>query len=247
MRLVLAAGLLLLLSSHDTAAQGTPGKRCGGTIGNCTSDAACGNDTVVGASCGGGKVCAGVSENAIVACCKCQAPTNCTPTMIDSSTVGIQVHSPLAGTQSIGVAIANNVNVSIPTYTPGTVDPINVTATKIDPLKSSRVELQVCTPASCMQCDPVVTLVTRDPGKPEVQTFSDVPEAENKVTIFNGSPGLKSLDIVVNDATFKVNDLEDQEQRTIDISWAILPGSPSVVSLKAAGKPGRSATVMIHD
>jgi len=244
MRFVLMAGFLLLMTSPDVAAQGTPGKRCG-TVGGCSSSPAC-DDQVVGAQCGGAKKCVASSENSIAACCKCQAPTTCTTNVIDPSTVEILVQSPLEGTQSIGVSIANNIDVSIPTYSPGTLDPIQVTATKIDRLKSARVELQVCS-STCMLCDPVVTLVARNAGKPETQTFSQVPETENKVTIFNGSPGLKSLVIVVNDSTFRVADLEDQEHRTIDISWAIVAGSQSVITLKAAGKPGQSATVLIHD
>jgi hypothetical protein len=244
MRFVFVAGLLLLMTSPEAAAQGTSGKRCG-TVGGCSSSPACA-DQVVGAQCGGAKKCVSASENSLAACCKCQAPTTCTTTVTDPSTVEILVQSPLEGTQSIGVSIANNVNVSIPPYSPGTFDPIPVTATKIDSLKSARVELQVCS-STCMLCDPVATLVARNAGKPETQTFSQVPDTENKVTIFNGSPGLKSLVIVVNDSTFRVTDLEDQEHRTIDISWAIVAGSQSVITLTAAGKPGQSATVLIHD
>ncbi|HEV2851654.1 MAG TPA: hypothetical protein VHC97_02510 [Thermoanaerobaculia bacterium] len=153
-----------------------------------------------------------------------------------------------SGLSKITVTRADNADVPIPPFSPGIIEPVIVTATKIDPNQRSRVDLEVLDEAgNVTRCDPVITLVTRDRGKPTSETINAVPQEENKITLYNGTPGLGNLLINVNGRRFRTTDLGNGEERTIDVSSAMLPGSRNTIILTAQGKPGGSATVVIHD
>jgi hypothetical protein len=63
----------------------------------------------------------------------------------------------------------------------------------------------------------------------------------------NGSPGVRSLQVSVNGERFRVSGSGDDEQRTLDLSAAMRPGSANTVTVTADGRPGTSATVVISD
>jgi hypothetical protein len=132
-------------------------------------------------------------------------------------------------------------------FQPGTHDTVVVVATKIDTAARARVELRVCDTRECLICDPVISLVVREKGKPVWEAIAQLPQEESQLTIYNGSPGLKTLQVTANGQSFTVAALEDGEERTLDVSDAMLPGKQNVLTLAATGKPGGSATVMIHD
>ena len=96
-------------------------------------------------------------------------------------------------------------------------------------------------------CDPVLTLQVREQGEPVSQTFGNLPAAEHKVTVDNGSPGLTNLHVTVNGRQFVLSGLRDGERRILDVSSAMQPGNGNVIVLTAHGKPGGSAEVAIHD
>lgn len=153
-----------------------------------------------------------------------------------------------SGLGAINILEATNADVDIPPFTPGTNDPVIVKATKIDQSQRSVVQLRVFDVAgNSVTCDPVITLVIRENGKPVTQAFNDIPQAESKVQILNGSPGLKSLLVTVNGVRYRVDGLKDGEQRTIDVAASMRPGNQNSVTLTAHGKPGGSAMVIIHD
>lgn len=152
------------------------------------------------------------------------------------------------GIAEILVTRSENADTVVPPFTVGTTDPIILSATKIDQSQRARVEARVTDLAGNVAlCDPILTLVVRDSNSPIVQTHADVPQIEDTVTVTNGAPGLKNLEIVVNGTKFKVTGLKDNEEQTIDISSALLPGENNVVTLKGHGKKGSSASVMIWD
>ncbi len=153
-----------------------------------------------------------------------------------------------SGISTITVLTATNVTVSIPPFAVGTTSPVVVTATKINQALSSTVRLEVKDVANNVTvCDPVFTLVVREEGKPVTQTFTGLPQAESKVKIVNGDPGLAKLNITVNGKKFKEKDLADNVTQTIDVSSAMAPGNNNTITLEARGKPGGSATVVISD
>ncbi len=122
-----------------------------------------------------------------------------------------------------------------------------VTATKIDLNKSSRVELEVMDVCgNITRCDPVVSLLIRDRGKPAVESIADIPRQEHYVSIHNGTPGITALEVVVNGRSFRVAGLRDGEELTLDVDTAMLPAH-NIMIFKALGKPGGSALVVIAD
>jgi hypothetical protein len=165
----------------------------------------------------------------------------------NSSTLEIFAQSDL-GLSSIAPVDVVNANLTTYGFSPGTTSPIQILATKIDTSQWARVELQVCDSGTCLTCDPLIThVMIRPTGKPVSGRFGNLPEAESKVTISNGSPGLRNLIVRVNGEIFRLNNLRDGETRTIDAASAMLPDATNIIALTSRGKPGAQATVMIHD
>lgn len=160
--------------------------------------------------------------------------------------VTVQDHG--SGLESIKITTATNLTVSIPPFTPGTRSPVVVVGTKVDP--SQRASLVLSVGDTChnvIPCDPVVTTVIREAGKPEVEVFSGLPRQESKITIQNGTPGLRNLDIFVNRRKFKVAGLGDGRTTTLDVAAAMVEGDQNTIELVAHGKPGASALILISD
>lgn len=153
------------------------------------------------------------------------------------------------GLAVISILESQNADTIVPPFTTGTTESVFVRSTKIDPTLRSRVSLLVidtgCPCAAARICDPVLTSVLRVAGKPISESYSELPQEEDSVTIFNSRRGLNHLDIIVNGVQFKVKELTDNEERTIDVSSAMFPGNANIITLKTHGKPGTSATVLI--
>ncbi|MGE3706788.1 MAG: hypothetical protein AB7I13_16070, partial [Vicinamibacterales bacterium] len=80
-----------------------------------------------------------------------------------------------------------------------------------------------------------------------IQTFTDLPYADHIVTIVNGTPGLRALDVVVNGRVFRARRLDDGEVVRLDVSGAMRQGNDNVVTLVPRGRPGESADVTIAE
>lgn len=152
-----------------------------------------------------------------------------------------------SGLAELTVTLQQNATVSIPPFAVGTNNPIVMTATKINQSQTSRVEIRAVDVAGNVAlCDPILTLESRRQGQPATQTVTGVPPQEDTVTISNGTPGLKNLDVVVNGIRFKVTGLHDGENRSIDISSALLDGA-NTIELTSFGKPGGWAHILIWE
>lgn len=153
-----------------------------------------------------------------------------------------------SGIASILVTKSTNANTVVPPFTPGTTDPVVVRGTKINNSKSSSIELRVTDVAGNVTvCDPVITLVVREAGKPESQTHTGIPAIEHNVLIENGDPGVNRLDVTVNGQTWKLTGLKAGQVSTLDVASAMNPGNDNTITLTAYGKPGASALVVISD
>lgn len=152
------------------------------------------------------------------------------------------------GIAEILVTRSENADTVVPPFTVGTTDPIVLTATKIDQTQRARVEARVTDLAGNVAlCDPILLLLVRQNGESLTDSMTDVPRAEDKVTVTNGTPGVATLEVVVNGRKFKMSGLKDGEERTLDISSAMVPGDNNAVKFKVTGKPGTTANVMIWD
>ncbi len=166
-----------------------------------------------------------------------------------------------SGVERIDVDIANNALIEIPegsgdlfaagdskNFDPPQTTAFTVLGIKQAQTQSAQVQLNVTDAAgNVTTCDPVITLLIREKGKPISETFFDIPQAESNITARNSDPGIKNLIITVNGEMFRMTDLKDNEERFIDVSSAMVEGDNNIIGLMAWGKPGSSATVVISD
>lgn len=159
-------------------------------------------------------------------------------------TLEVRTQDPESGLERIDVLMDNNANVIVPAFAVGTNAEVLVEAEKIDASQSSQVMLEVFDVAgNSTVCDPIIILTVREKGKPVTETVTGIPDG-TEVTVTNGTPGLKNLDIVVNGTKFKVTGLGDGQTRVIDVSSALVEGE-NTFELTAKGKPNTEAIVII--
>lgn len=154
-----------------------------------------------------------------------------------------------SGLLAIAVLESSNATVNVPPIFIGQPGPVVVVATKEDKDQPSIVNLRVTDVAgNATLCDPVIAEIRiRRKGRPVVQTFSNIPEAESRLTLYNQNPGLQTLRVTANGTTFVLRHLGAGEERTIDLSSAMLPGSENNITVQAFGRPGAGAILLIHD
>jgi hypothetical protein len=159
----------------------------------------------------------------------------------------ITVQDTGSGLSSIVPTEVTNATVSIPASTVGTTSPVVVTATKTDQTMGASVTLQATDVAgNATTCDPAMVTVTGRAGKPVSKVVTGVAQAESTVSIYNSTPGLKQLNVMVNGKLFKVTRLHDGEVRTIDVAAGLTAGNHNTIVLTPHGSSG-SADVLITD
>jgi hypothetical protein len=152
------------------------------------------------------------------------------------------------GLAEIVVTKSENADTVVPPFTVGTTGQVVVSSTKIDQTQKARVEARVTDLAGNVAlCDPILLLAIRDKNQSALAAVPDVPRAEDHVTVTNGAPGVATFEIQVNGQKFKVSGLKDREERTIDVSSAMVDGDSNRIEIKVTGKPGGWANVMIWD
>jgi hypothetical protein len=149
-----------------------------------------------------------------------------------------------SGLQSISASRLVNSTIDIPHFSPGTTDAVIATATKIDQSKASIVELTVKDRiGNTTVCDPVLlTLLRAD----RAQTVPSVDRAEHVVTVRNGAPGVRLVDISVNGSAFRLH-VGRNEQQFVDVSRAMNPGTNNTITLAGHGPKEGAADIVIWD
>ena len=133
-------------------------------------------------------------------------------------------------------------------YTPGSFGPIFVQATAINKRKSMAVEVFFYDLAGQRTlCDPIVISVLREDEKLQDETFDNVAQADNRVTIYNGDPGMRRVVVIVNGKKFKEVDLRANEVRKFNIASAMTPGYTNTITVRVRGKKGAGALIVIAD
>lgn len=162
--------------------------------------------------------------------------------------INVQAQDVRSGIARVEILEAVNTSVQVPPFTSGTLDPLTVVGTKINPAQGSRLRLRITDSAgNATECDPILTEVARETGRPESQSFGGVPPEERFVTVTNGNPGLSHLEIDVNGRRYRLTSLRPGEERTLDVGEAVREGQDSRFTLTPHGKPGGSAAVLIWD
>lgn len=122
-----------------------------------------------------------------------------------------------------------------------------MTATKINQANSSEVALQVTDVAgNVTSCDPAVVSLN---GARHAQRVSlrRVRHAERWVTFANGAPGISRVQVIVDGHQIRTLRLHPGQKVTIGIGSALHRGHTNTITLIATGKPGATATAVIHN
>jgi hypothetical protein len=153
-----------------------------------------------------------------------------------------------SGLASIEIVYTRNITVDIAGFSFGTKSPVTVTGTAIDAALSMGLTFIATDLAgNRTECDPVLATLGTEGGKPTLQTFSALPQAESNVVIRNGSFGVSGADVIVNGTVYRVRGLRAGEDAVLDVSASMLPGAVNEISVVLYGRPGSSATIFISD
>jgi len=180
------------------------------------------------------------------------SPPICEVTFVTGG-IDVFVQDPESGIQSIVVVSVVNATVTIPSFTPGTTDPIIVEARKIDPNAPSSLALRITNGAGLItECDPVDFTLIRGDGQPVINTFS-LGEREGYLRIDNSGLQQISINLNGNYLLFSANSQGEGVYQmaawgvsTFDLTSYLVAGENSI-SITAMGSPGGSARISIHD
>lgn len=129
----------------------------------------------------------------------------------------------------------------------GTTEPFIVNTSQVNALQPGLSALTVRDVAgNTTTCDLASFMAVRSTGKPAEVAMRGVAKAKHFVTIFNGAPGLKNLDVIVNGLKFKVAGTEDNAIVQFDISIALHDGD-NTVTVTARAKPGSRAAIVVGE
>jgi hypothetical protein len=177
-------------------------------------------------------------------------PPSCTLTNVIAGPpkqIQITVSDSGSGLGSVQVTTSTNATTAVPAFTPGDTSPLVVTSTKIDQSLGSVVALQVTDVAgNVTNCDPVFATL-RAHSRLTVRRYTGLARHESKVTLRNGTPGVRSFELIVNGHVYRVGHLRSGQLRKIDVAKAMRSGSRNVVVARALGKRGSSITIAISD
>jgi hypothetical protein len=162
--------------------------------------------------------------------------------------IDITVQSPDAGVATIVATQAVNTSVAVPAFTRGTRAPIVVTATKINQTLTSQVALRVTDLAGNVTlCDPVIVQLVDQRNPRPLNVFRGLNQAESKLQLTNGLPGLERVDVYVNGKHLRLDDLHDNEVRAVDVASLMRPGDRNTIMVKTHGPRDSSALLAISD
>jgi hypothetical protein len=89
--------------------------------------------------------------------------------------------------------------------------------------------------------------VAREDDQPQDETFTNVPQADSRASIYNGDPGMRKVVVIANKTKFKEVDLRAGEVRKFDIASAMRPGANNTITVRVRGKKGATALIVIAD
>jgi hypothetical protein len=180
-------------------------------------------------------------------------PTSCRLTLAAKNPDGhafirVAVRDITSGLQSIKVLQAANTTVALPHFPPATRDPAIVTATKINATQPSTLKLSATNRAgTSITCDPVVTTLVGQRHGNSTQALSGLAQSDSHILLENDTPGVQRVDLRVNGRHFRLDDLKNGEERTLNVSAAMKPGENNTVVVRTKGPQDGSAMLVISD
>jgi hypothetical protein len=97
------------------------------------------------------------------------------------------------------------------------------------------------------QFDPLIAKLIAQAGASVWQTYSGVPSAEHYVALANGTPGLRSVKLLVNGWTYNLGALADGQAVVVDVGASMNPGAGNTILVMAGGGQGATANILIAD
>jgi len=95
--------------------------------------------------------------------------------------------------------------------------------------------------------DPVITTLEVLAGSSVQQRIEGVAAPERYLQVFNGNPGLKSVEASLNGRNFRLDGFTDGQSLVADLGSAMLEGENNVFLLTGYGEVGASALVLLTD
>ena len=166
--------------------------------------------------------------------------------------IQVTVQDTGSGLGSVNVDTSTNANTVVPPFTPGTTSPVVITATKIISSLSSTVQLTVRDQAgNTTVCDPVwsasrITELFNKRGQ-RVQVHRGLRQAESKISIENGSPGITYVEFVINGKKSVVRRMRAGQTYKFNVAKAMKPGSNNTIVIRMRGRMGGRTLVVVSD
>jgi hypothetical protein len=158
--------------------------------------------------------------------------------------VVLGTHDTQSGLATLNVLECANCTAINGTFTVGTNDTVDTTATKTNQSESSTIKLEAIDVAGNITIFDPVDFEIQDGGLQRSQTVNISP-LEHVVMIANGTPGVRDMEIKVNGRALPLVHVKDGEGKTIDIENLINPVLQNKVDVTAYGPRGGTAWVVI--
>ena len=149
-----------------------------------------------------------------------------------------------SGLKTLDVLECTNCTAVSDTFTVGTNDTVDTTATKTNQSESSTIKLEAIDVAGKVTIFDPVDFEIHDGGLQKSHTVKISP-AEHIVMIANGTPGVREIEIKVNGRALPLVHLKDGGGKTIDIEGYISPVLQNRVNITAYGPTGGTSWVVI--
>jgi hypothetical protein len=178
----------------------------------------------------------------------CEAvPPQCSCRLLPNDGINVTIRDTGSGLRSIAVSEQVNARVRVPAVEAGTQAAALVTIRKQVAGRPSQIGLKVTDVCgNVADCTPVMVLRIRGNGRPVTESVAGLAAGEGRITVVNGSPGLRNLTVTVNGRSFRISGLRENQRRTLDVSAAMVLDGGNVLTLTGRGRPGTSAEVSIH-
>jgi hypothetical protein len=148
-----------------------------------------------------------------------------------------------SGLASVSTVSARGGTVSVPAFSSGATGPVVVTAALKASSASESVTLEVAdVSGNKTRCAATLLKASK---QARTASASDVLASQTALTVYNGTPGARSIEAQVNGKERELENLKDGVVRTIDLSSQLKAGNANRVSVSLDDSTKGSADVLI--
>jgi len=179
---------------------------------------------------------------------RCLPPPGPAVTEVNAAGLAFAIRSEEEGLSAVRVLSAVNANVDVPRFSPGALR-VDIQASKIVPSSPAELRLESCIATDAGElCTPAVLRLSElriREGKGRArETFAGVTSKEGFVTIQNGSPGVRQVEILVNGARSAAFSIARDQILGFDVTAGMM-AEKNTVTVVVSGKAGGNALVTV--